>query len=529
MNSRVYPINISGIKNTGTEKWLENYFIPVTGIEFNSIYSHVSASFLDSVKQYNDDVVYSIAISNLKIIHTTSLWISEVLRLIRLKDEGYDYIIGAEKVRIPNDISAFRYDFLSRIDFISKVISSLNFQEKIKNVLRTIQYNLKPSVFANKNFLTNIPTPFFLIGCRDFLEVGLYCKQNKISPVQLPPLLFANNRCEEVKKESEHDDILELVHRFLVLIKKQFPEINSQLIELLRKELEGRFISSLLFFKHNFNAFSRFKPKKLLVTGLGNPIARLFCASYRQAGGEVVGFNHGNNYCYGYHPETLKLLVMVDQYVTVTAGHKELLQDTVEKFPSDLRMGSITFIKQSYYKQLFTEKQRKKPVNKIKTIMIVGFPMTGLYYPFFPGGYAYAQLDLELRLGKLLRSNGYYVVYKPHPNTSSDVDAVFEGYADKVIKERFEDVLDQADCIIFGDFSTTTFGYSLPSNKPIVLIDVKGNYWHPRAFGLIKKRCSVVEVDAVEGRIVFDDQDVLDAIDKSLENINYDILYEYAF
>ncbi|MAF20403.1 MAG: hypothetical protein CMI55_01845 [Parcubacteria group bacterium] len=529
MNSRVYPINIAGIKNTGTEKWLKNYFIPVTGIEFNSIYGHVSTSFLDSVKQYNDDVIYWIAISNLKIINTTSLWISEVLRLIRLKERGYEYVIGTEKVRVPNDISVFGYEYLSEIDFIGKVVSSLNFQEKIKNVLRTIKYNLNPSVFANKNFLTNIPAPFFFTGCRDLQEVGLYCKQNEISPVQLPLLLFANNRCEEDKKESEHDDILELVHRFLVLIKKQFPEINSQLFGLLRKELEGGFISSLLFFKHNFNAFSRFKPKKLLATGLGNPIARLSCASYRHAGGEVVGFNHGNNYCYGYNPETLKLLVMVDQYVTVTAGHKELLQETVEKFPSDLRMGSITFIKQSYYKQLFTEHQRKKPVNEIKKIMIVGFPMTGLYYSFFPSGYAYTHLDLELRLGKLLMSNGYYVVYKPHPSTSNDIDAVFEGYADKVIKDRFEDVMGQVDCVIFGNFSTTAFGYSLPSNKPIVLIDVKGNYWHPRAFGLIKKRCSVVEVDAVEGRIVFDDQDVLDAVDKSLENINYDILYEYAF
>ena len=529
MNSRVYPINIAGIRNTGTEKWLENYFIPVTGIEFSRIYDNIHASFQNSIKQYNDDVVYWIAISNLKIINTTSLWISEVLRLIRLKERGYEYVISTEKVRVPNDISVFGYEYLSKIDFIGKVVSSLNFQEKIRNVLRTIQYNLNPSVFANKNFLTNIPAPFFFVGCRDSQEVDLYCKQNKISPVQLPLLLFANNRCEEVKKESEHDDILEFVHRFFVLIKKQFPEINSQLIELLRKELEGRFISSLLFFKQNFDVFSRFKPKKLLATGLGNPIDRLLCASYRHAGGEVVGFNHGNNYCYGYYPETLKLLAMVDQYVTVTAGHKKLLQEAVENFPSDLRMGSVTYIKQSYYKRLFTEQQRKKPVNKIKTIMIVGFPMTDLYYPLFPGGYTYVQIDLELRLGKLLRSNGYHVIYKPHPNTSNDVDAVFEGYADKVIKERFEDVLDQADCIIFGDFSTTTFGYSLLSNKPIVLIDVKGNYWQPRVFGLIKKRCSVVEVEAVDGRIVFDEKNVLNAIGKSLENIDYDILYEYAF
>ena len=153
MNSRVYPINITGIKNTGTEKWLENYYVPVTGIEFSRIYDNIHASFQNSIKQYNDDdVVYWIAISNLKIISTTSMWISEVLRLIRLKERGYEYVIGTEKVRVPNDISVFGYEYLSKIDFIGKVVSSLNFQEKIRNVLRTIKYNLNPSVFANKNF-----------------------------------------------------------------------------------------------------------------------------------------------------------------------------------------------------------------------------------------------------------------------------------------------------------------------------------------------------------------------------------------
>jgi hypothetical protein len=53
--------------------------------------------------------------------------------------------------------------------------------------------------------------------------------------------------------------------------------------------------------------------------------------------------------------------------------------------------------------------------------------------------------------------------------------------------------------------------------------------WYPRAFELIKKRCSVVDAKPVDGKIVFDEQDVLDAVQESINNINYDILYEFAF
>jgi hypothetical protein len=343
-------------------------------------------------------------------------------------------------------------------------------------------------------------------------------------------MLFANNCHEEVNKDSKLKGTLEFVDIFFVLLKKQFPAINSSLFELLRKELDECFIYSLLFFRQNVNVLRKFKPKKLLATGLGNPVYRLFCASWRYAGGEVIGFNHGNSYYYdGYSPGIIKLLSLVNQYVTATAGHKEILQKAMEEFPCGLKMGNITVLKNSYYKQLYTELQRKKPINKIKKIMLVGFPMTDYYYAFFPSAYAFAQLELEIRLVTILRSKGYYVLYKPHPVTLNEVEGLFDGYADEVIRPRFEEVFDKADCIIFGSFATTTFGFSLLTNKPIVLIEVKGNYWYPRALELIKKRCSVVEAEAVDGKIVFDEKEVLNAIENSLENINYEILHEFAF
>jgi len=526
---KIYPIDIAGIKNIGVDEWLKSYHIPVTGKEFQTIYDNVFTSFYDTVKQYNDGVVYWIAISNTRIINFTSEWILEVLRLIRLKEKGYEYMIGTEKVRIPNDISVFKYDPLAKINMIGKNVSKLNYQERIKNILRVVKYNLYPPVFANKAFLANISSPDFFIGYRSQEEVVAYCKQDKISPIHLSPLLFANNIPGEINNKYELDRVLEFVCSFLVLLNKQFPEINSSLFGLLRKEMEESFVCSLLLFYQNVNVFRKFKAEKLLATGITNPVHRVFCASWRYAGGEVIGFTHGNNYSYGYSPGIVKYLSIVDRYITVTAGHKKLLQKAAEEFDCGLRMGNITFTKQSYYERLFTELQRKKPVNNIKYIMLVGFPMTDHYFPFFPGSYAFAQLGLELRLAEILRSKGYKVIYKPHPMSPNEVEGIFEGYADEVIKAKFEEVFDKADCIIFGDSSTTTFGYSLLSNKPIVLIEVKGNYWYPRAFELIKKRCSVVEAEAVDGKIVFEEKDVTNAVQESINNINYDILNEFAF
>ena len=528
MSSKVYPIDISGIKNIGTEEWMNNYYVPVTGNEFQTIYDNVFASYLDTVKQYNNNVVYWIAISNIKIIDSTSQWILEVLRLIRLKERGYKYIIGKEKVRVPDDISMYEYESLANINLVGKVASGLNYQERIKNVLRTVKYNVLPPVFADRNFLANISSPTFLIGYRS-QEVVAYCNRNKISPIHLSPMLFANNSREEVNRDSELNEILEVVYSFFVLLKKQFSEINSSLFGLLKKEIDECFIHSLLFFRQNVNVLSNFRLDRLLATGLGKQISRIFSASWRYAGGEVIGFTHGNSYSCGYHPVYFNDLSLVDHYVTVSAGHKESNQKAAEDFSYGLRMANIISMKQSYNKRLFTELQREKPVDEIKNIMLVGFPMTDSYYPFCPGGYAFAQISLELRLGRILGSNGYNVIYKPHPVSPNDVEGIFEGYADEVIKARFEEVFDKADCIIFGDSATTTFGYSLLSNKPIVLIEVKGNYWYPMAFELIKKRCSVVDTKLVEGKIVFDERDVLDAVQESINNINYDILHEFAF
>jgi len=527
---KIYPIDIAGIKKIGIEKWLKDCYIPVTGEEYQTIYDGVFASFLDAIKPYNNDVVYWLAISNIKTISIISVWISQVLRSIRLRERGYEYIVGNEKITIPNDLSMFKYNSLSNINLIGMIVSRLNFQERIKNALRTVKYNIFPPVFANKDFITNISSPIFFIGHRSQQEVVAYCNQNKITPIHISPLLFASSSSEKVKNDSELNDLHRFIYNFHMLLKKQFPEISNSTFELLKNELDECFFYSLIIFRQNVNAIRRIESKKLLVTGLGAIVTRIFCASWRYAGGEVTGFLHGNGFAYGYSPRTsIVSLSLVDHYVTVSAGHKEVLQKVAEDFSYGLRMGNITFAKQSYYKRLFAKLQKEKSANKIRKIMLVGCPLKEGYSPFFPNYYVFTQFDLEVKLIKLLRSSGFYVIYKPHPLTIDDVEGIYSEYADEVLTSRFEEVYDKADCIMFGNYATTTFGFSLHTNKPIVFFAVKGDYWYPRVFELVKKRCSVVEAKAVDGRIVFNEQDVLNAIESSIENIDYEILHELAF
>tara|TARA_B100002003_G_C13646387_1_gene329289 strand:+ start:299 stop:424 length:126 start_codon:yes stop_codon:yes gene_type:complete len=36
-------------------------------------------------------------------------------------------------------------------------------------------------------------------------------------------------------------------------------------------------------------------------------------------------------------------------------------------------------------------------------------------------------------------------------------------------------------------------------------------------------------INSIDGKIVFDEKDVLDAVENSIGNINYDVLHEFAF
>ena len=161
--------------------------------------------------------------------------------------------------------------------------------------------------------------------------------------------------------------------------------------------------------------------------------------------------------------------------------------------------------------------------------MLIGNFLVDRYQGISNHYHAFVKLRLDLTIIKLLKTAGYYVIYKARPDFLNEIEGVFEAYVDEISKVRFEDVYDQADCIIFERSKTSAFGFALLTNRPIVLLNIKGTPWYPRAFELLKKRCNIVEADYRDDRVVFDENELFDAIETSPDNIEYDILHEFAF
>jgi hypothetical protein len=224
---------------------------------------------------------------------------------------------------------------------------------------------------------------------------------------------------------------------------------------------------------------------------------------------------------------------IANTYVTESSSQKTIYKHFMLKFShkykDDLKVAEIISLKKTNYKPIFTKLQKDSSVNKINKVMVISFPKYFFFHPWFPEHNIFSVLHLELKAVNILKKAGYYVMYKPHPLTMNEAGDIFKDYVDEIVNDDFEKVLKFADCILFCDPNTTTFKHSLFSKKPLVLINVKGKLWYPKVLELLRKRCCLVDACPADGRINFDGKELIKAVESSLNNINYDILYKFAF
>ncbi len=526
---KVYPINIKGIRSIGIKEWLNNYYVPVSSSEFNDISKSASSIYMSTLSKFNrSGILYHLGIANYKLPNRISQDLLNILRLLRLREKGYIHIVGSKKESVNDAIDQYEFNLLPKHTNPKTTIDKLTRKERLKNIIRTIRYNLKVESIS-KDFFKNINKPIFLIGDRCQREVVRYCREENICPVHISPLLFGKNIYSKSDLIPYLSDIHDFCSVLVDLMKKQFEVLTTSYCESLKDKIEELFTYSLIFFIQNIKFLSKLKNATLLAASLGSDTHRIFCMAWRYSGGKVIGFTHGNSFYRNCYVGNDIFLSLVDQYVTASEESAKSMQESSKDFTGNIERGEAIYIKQNQYHPLFEELQRFPQVKKIEKIMLIGFPMVDFYYRYLPAGYAYAHLFLEIQLLLLLRSAGYQTIYKPHPYTANDTASFFNEYADEITKQPFEDVYHIADCLLFGDLATTTFGFAMLTNKPMVLVSVEEHIISTEAFVLLKKRCCVVNAKEMEGVISFNNKELLNAVELSLSNINYEIAYKYAF
>ena len=112
---------------------------------------------------------------------------------------------------------------------------------------------------------------------------------------------------------------------------------------------------------------------------------------------------------------------------------------------------------------------------KIKTVMLMGFPMSCQRRVGEKGLFFLSKISTEYEILVFLKKIGLNVLYKAHPDRREEVEGVFDKVADRVIYDTFEKSWEMADAFIFTYTSTTTFAYALETDRKIILVDVDTN------------------------------------------------------
>lgn len=272
-------------------------------------------------------------------------------------------------------------------------------------------------------------------------------------------------------------------------------------------------------------------PNVALVTEAMRPQHKALVAAYKTSGRTSVAFHHGN--LMGGVISKLSYFnefCCASIYVSPTARCAETLAKYYTNFPA-IDSLPVRFVntETERYRQLHTKFCTLPLPESVDTVMLMGFPMNGYRYFGLPGYFFYYQIALELKLARLLVSRGYRVLYKVHPECINSVLDLIGPICNEVITEPFESCWERADAFIFKQTASTTFGFALCTNRPIVLLDTERSFWREGHYALIKRRCRMVPARMESDGVTFDEDALIEVLSRKPEPTDDAYVREFMY
>ena len=132
--------------------------------------------------------------------------------------------------------------------------------------------------------------------------------------------------------------------------------------------------------------------------------------------------------------------------------------------------------------------------------MVMGYPMNSTRYTDDVYCFFHYALKLQIQLLINLKNLGYYTIYKSHPDRLLEVGNLMHNFADECNNNKFENVWDKADALVFTITTSTTFGFAITTPLPIVLINATTTDWNYSRKLQIKKRIHILDYTYNNGK-----------------------------
>ncbi len=492
MKKKIIFLDAQSIQKKGIEYFLKSKDWPVPESLFWKLTNFIYQEYINELKSL-DELSYKIALIDVKFLDLliNILHYNYVKNFVKKNNYEYFFDKSASKFFNPNweEISKayekFDYPYNKLMRLLRKLIKLIYFNRhlKLKNIIKGIlskKTNLSFGSFdkIKKDYIKNSNNFYLHV---EWIDIIKKCN-------------FDKNNLKNIKI-----NILSKILKKISRSSSLSPFIKGINLKIINSTSNARLKSISLIYDYLLTLKT---PKEIILTESPNVFHKIISSAFLSKGSKVVNFSHGNNlglvhqkwtqtYFYAqsgnYAFENNKICKIIDKVA------KKLPLNKIEKtnffsVNSDigLKRENIT------YKKIRT--------NKIKKVMVLGYPMnsyryTGDVYCFF-----HYALKLQIQLLIYLKNLGYYTIYKSHPDRLLEVGSLMNNFADECDNNKFEDVWDKADALVFTITTSTTFGFAITTPLPIVLINASSTDWNNSRKLLIKKRIHILDYTYNNGK-----------------------------
>jgi hypothetical protein len=512
---------MSAIKENGFESFCQNYYWPVPNKEFNIFSEFIHNTYVDLILGIEDDSLFDIA-------HIELSFVANLLQIFH-----YNYV---NEFSLNNNIELLHgqevedllnpdWSNLSRF-YSSPKPSFGKVKRFVRRVAKNIVFNRNLSIFDILKSLNNKDKAIGIGSMSPLKMEFILNKRIFTSHYDYFDLINIGTRVDTHIVE-KHALFFEknVVDRFIDILQKNRSLFTNNIdFDALKSCWKRRFydVSRLYFEVVN----TKYKSNSIFISDMATPFHKLITLAFQRSGKSVYCFHHGNDAGFSIQMSNHERTIShCHTFVVPTDGIQRVYERIYSKSAVERRTGTkYLSINSSFYNAIYSKNQTHKNT-RVKKIMLMGYPMNHRRYPFENGLFFYSQLDLEYRLITTLKSFGYYVIYKAHPDRLKEIGGVFNN-VDEYITQPFEAVYKKADLLLFTYTSTSTFGYALTTNLPIILVDSANKYRDPDQYKLMQSRVNILDAkEDTHMKIQFNEKSLINMV--SNENVykNFDFSY----
>ncbi len=384
--------------------------------------------------------------------------------------------------------------------------------------------------FLIKNFFN-----FSIFNKKKYLDLGGrselkkdYIKKNNIPIIETYPELIINIHYNKTHS-NYFRKLLSPTFNFLI---KDIKNTFNLSIDL--SDLQNIWFDRYSIIYHSLNQMLKKKNNYsgILLNNIYKPSSRFMGLYFMMKNKKAISFDHGNHANGRKNHRSLSYqLLSYNTFVTISKNSRNSLLKTSNNslMSKTLKNLKIKYIKNSYLRKIFETKSNYNNKAKIKNIMIMGWPMNSRkYFDEGPCSFFYNKMLFEIELIKFLKKNKFKVFYKAHPERPEGISSIYGKFVDKIFFEKIEDQknFEDIDTLIFTNTCSSSFGYSLCTNKKIILY-YNENYFDDH-IKVLKKRVKLLPLK-FNYKYHADFNKLLKELKKvnSANDFNYDYIKKY--